>query len=292
VLAHASRPDDVVPSGRQVAECLDDGLRLEEIAVALVPVREGRAPFLDLPAPGRGAHVARLDELHELARQLAQSVGERADDGDVGPPELADLGWVDVEVDDLGARGEGAQLPGDAIVEAAPQRDDQVGLVQRPVRPLGTVHAGRAERERMRVREGALGHQRRHDRDPAQPGELEELAAGVRVDRAAADVQDRALRVLDRLRRLGDLQRMNLFGRPPPGQVNRIRVPEVDLRLLDVLGDVDEYRPGPAAAGNVERRLDRVGQLFDVLDEPGVLDDREGDSGRVGLLEGVGADQR
>ncbi len=35
-----------------------------------------------------------------------------------------------------------------------------------------------------------------------------------------------------------------------------------------------------------------AGQLLDVLDEPGVLDDRHRDPGRVDLLERVGADQR
>jgi hypothetical protein len=40
------------------------------------------------------------------------------DDRDVGRHVLGDLGRVDVDVDELGARGELRQLAGDAVVEA------------------------------------------------------------------------------------------------------------------------------------------------------------------------------
>ena len=60
------------------------------------------------------------------------------------------------------------ELAGDAVVEARADRDEQVALVHRPVRPLRAVHAGPAEVELVRLREGALRHQRRHDREPAE----------------------------------------------------------------------------------------------------------------------------
>ena len=48
--------------------------------------------------------------------------------GDVGAADLAELGGVDVDVDDLGVGGEAGDLAGDAVVEAAAEGDEQVGL--------------------------------------------------------------------------------------------------------------------------------------------------------------------
>src|SRR4029079_4473351 len=98
-------------------------------------------------------------ELPHLTRELAEGDLERDDDGDVGAAELSDLRGIDVEGDALRARRERGELPGDAVVEAGSDRDEEVALVHGPVRPLGTVHAGRSVGERMRVREGALGHE-------------------------------------------------------------------------------------------------------------------------------------
>jgi hypothetical protein len=52
-----------------------------------------------------------------------------AHDGQVGGAVLADLGRVDVEVDDLGVGSEGGEAAGDAVVEADAERDQQVGVV-------------------------------------------------------------------------------------------------------------------------------------------------------------------
>src|SRR3712207_7186540 len=42
-----------------------------------------------------------------------------------------------------------------AVVEAHPDADHQVGMVERQVGGHGPVHAGHAERERVRLRHGA-----------------------------------------------------------------------------------------------------------------------------------------
>ena len=64
---------------------------------------------------------------------------------------LRDLGRVDVDVDELRARGELAELAGDAVVEAGADREDQVGLVHRVVGRAGAVHAEHAEPLRVRA---------------------------------------------------------------------------------------------------------------------------------------------
>ena len=206
-------------------------------------------------------------------------------------PQLPDLGGVDVEVDHLGARRERVELPGHAVVEACADGDDQVGLVQPPVRPLGAVHAGRPVAERVRLGERALGHQGGDDGDAGRLGELAELVAGVAVDRPAADVEDRPRGGEQGSRRLANLSRVDAGRRLPPREIDLMGVSEVDLRLLHVLGDIHEDRARSAGSGDVERRLQNVRELFDVLYEPRVLDDGERDSGRVRLLERVRADQ-
>ena len=126
---------------------------------------------------------------------------------------------------------------------------------------------------------------------PAGLGELEQLVAGVAVDRAAADVEDRPRGGEQGSRRLANLSWVDAGRRLPPWEIDLMGVSEVDLRLLHVLGDVHEDRARSAGSGDVERRLQNVREFFDVLYEPRVLDDRERDAGRVRFLERVRADQ-
>ena len=152
VLADTGRPDVVALALRgQVAEPLDHRLRLEDAVGLAVLVRVERSPFLDLRVPGGavGALLG-LERLH-VAGELRQRELERADDRDVGRADLPHLGGVDVEVDHLRAGCERRDLAGDAVVEARADRDDQVGLVERPVRVLRAVHSGRAVVQRVRV---------------------------------------------------------------------------------------------------------------------------------------------
>jgi hypothetical protein len=60
---------------------------------------------------------------------------------------------VDVDVDELRARGELGELAGDAVVEARADGDDQVRLVHRVVRRSGPVHPEHPEPLRVRRRE-------------------------------------------------------------------------------------------------------------------------------------------
>ncbi len=84
--------------------------------------------------------------------------------------------------------------------------------------------------------------------------------------------------------------------RPVAGQVQRGR-PDVTGEhrgrcLQDVLGQVDQDRPGPARRGDVERLGDRAGDLIGGLDKEVVFGDRHRDAADVSFLEGVGADRR
>ena len=84
---------------------------------------------------------------------------------------------------------------------------------------------------------------------------------------------------------------MAALGRFPARQIDRFWIFEVERRLLDVARDIDEHRAATARSRDVERGLQRLRQLFDLLDEPRVLDDRDRDAGDVALLKRVRADQ-
>ena len=182
--------------------------------------------------------------------------------------------------------------PGDAVVEARADRDEQVGLLHRGDRGVDAVHARHAEAELVRVRERAARHQCRDDREVPDRRELEQLLGGLGLDHAAADVEDGPLRLEDQLRGLDDLAHVALRRRLVAGQVDLIRPAPRGLVDEDVLRKVDEDRAGPAGAGDVERLADRRGDVAGIGHEEVVLRDRHRDAGDVGLLERVVADDR
>ena len=56
--------------------------------------------------------------------------------------------------------------------------------------------------------------------------------------------------------------------KPWAWEIDVVGVGEVELRLLHVLRDVDEDRPLPPRARDVERRLQHSGKFFDILNQP------------------------
>ena len=102
MLADTGHEDAVV--GRVVAQRLDHELRLERTAFFLrVLERVVGLPFVQLRDPRRdvGRAVLGVLGLHGLD-QLFDDGPHVADDRHVGVPDLAELGRIDVDVDDLG----------------------------------------------------------------------------------------------------------------------------------------------------------------------------------------------
>ncbi len=161
VLADARGHDRAL--GGHVPQLLEDELGLEALAllgglvgqrVLLLPAAEGGLP---LGAVGLGGEAALgLQDLDQLLDDQAAVAHDR----DVRAPDLAQLGGVDVDVDDLGVGGEAVELAGDPVVEAAAQGDEQVRLLHGGDRRVVAVHARHAEAQRVAVGEGAPGHQR------------------------------------------------------------------------------------------------------------------------------------
>ena len=177
------------------AEPLEDVLRGERATLRLgvaqrerlLPAGDPLAPLGVVAAPARV--VVGVDGLDEVGEdRLAVT-----DDRDVGPAVLGDLRRVDVGVDDPRLGRERRQLTGDPVVEAGPEGDDEVGLLEPGHRRDGAVHARHPEVEGVAVGQRAARHEGRDDGDPAQLDEAAQLLAGPRADDAAADVEDRAL---------------------------------------------------------------------------------------------------
>ena len=91
-------------------------------------------------------------------------------------------------------RREGLELAGHAVVEARPEVDEQVALVDGVVGGDGAVHAEHAHGQLVRLGERAQGHERGRHGQAAQLGEPEDLGRRVGRDHAAAQVEHRPLR--------------------------------------------------------------------------------------------------
>ena len=105
-----------------------------------------------------------------------------AHDRDVDGLVLPDLGGVDVGVDDLGFRCERRQLPGHPVVESRPDRDQEIGTLQRTDSGDGAVHPRHPQVLLVIVRERPQRHQGGDDRDPGQFGQAGQLLGGVGLD--------------------------------------------------------------------------------------------------------------
>ena len=151
-------------------------------------------------APGAGAVPARRLRVAPPLGELGEVVGPRrpgrrrstiggqgaagrarvADDRHLDRDVLADLGRVDVDVDDPGVRGVRPDVAGDPVVEAHPDRDEQVGRLDRPVDVLPAVHPHVAVGERVRLVDRADAEQRPGDRDLGLLGERPQLVPAPR----------------------------------------------------------------------------------------------------------------
>ena len=207
-------------------------------------------PGADLLPPGAtGAlrlRIGRGGILGSSLFNLDEHAFHVAHDGDVRSAVLADLGGVDIDVDDLGVRREGGKASGDAVVEAHAEGDQQVGVGHRHVGGVAAVHAGHAE-----MKLGSLaGRAPRPIRVLTAGASMSSAnsrssARGVGGDDAAAGVDQRPLgfRIIWAARR--DLAGVAFGEDLVAGQVDGGDGRVVALRLKTVLGDIDQHGAGP-----------------------------------------------
>ena len=149
-----------------LTQLLDDVFGAEAaVALRIVAQRIGGPHVCQVGPPLGHVDLAGHAVVPQHLDQLGDDGLDVADDRHVGMAVLADLGRVDIGVDDLGLRREGVELPGHPVVEAGAQRDQQVAALQGRHRGDGAVHAGHAQVLTMAVRERTARHQRGHHRD-------------------------------------------------------------------------------------------------------------------------------
>ena len=153
-----------------------------------MPFRPQRAPLPDTFAA-----------LHQL-EHVGQHELDIADDRNIDLDVLGNRRGVDIHMDDrLGFGRKVGEPPGDPIVEARSHGDQAIGVGDRGVGAIRTVHPEHPEAERVRSRKRSQPHQRFAKRDSQAAHELGQLGRGARPLHAAADVKQRALAFLDRL---------------------------------------------------------------------------------------------
>src|SRR5262249_16692431 len=127
-------------------------------------------------------------------------------------------------------------------------------------------------------------------RDVESAHQLRELGRGVRPLHAAANVEQRLLAFFYCLDGALDLTRIPLEGRLEAAQIDFVRVLEMMLVLVDVLGYVNHYGTRAPGARDVESFLDDTRHIAHVFYEIVVLGAGPRDANDVGLLKGVVAD--
>jgi len=201
-----------------------------------------------------------------------------------GSEHLADLGGLDVHVDELAAAPVGLQVTGVPVTEPGTDGQHQV-LSRNAALPhrVCVLEAGHAGEQRVVLRERALAHQRDLHRHLEVLGQVAQLLPGLGADHAAAGQDERPLRVQQHLDRRAH--------RLEPGLGLGERQRRVHCRVVEtqpalhVDRQVDEHRAGPAGAGDPERLAEHPGRLGRLLELHRPLGHRLGDLHDVDRLE-------
>ena len=215
-----------------------------------------------------------------------------AHDRHVGRDDLADLRGVDLQVDHLGVGAEMRGIPRHAVVETHAHGHEQVALLVLDVGTVVAVHAQHAHVLRMVGRQGRETQQGRGGGHAALVEQRPQLGFGVAQDDALTHHDQRTAGLVDQPCGFGDAFRVGC-GR---GEVTADRgdffVAERSCSALCVLGDVDHDGTQTARAGDVEGLGDGRGNVLGALDLAVPFGDGLRDADEIGLLKGVGAQQR
>lgn len=116
----------------------------------------------------------------------------------------------------------------------------------------------------------------------------------MRIDRPAADVDDRLARRHQGLQGAFDLAFMTAGRRVIRAHADRVwpDVRQFLRRIEYILRQIDHHRPGATAGRQPEGFLQHAGNIFGLLHQETVLHHRAGNPHHVALLEGIVADKR
>ena len=190
-----------------------------------------------------------------------------------------------------GVPAEFGELAGDAVIPARPDGHDEIAVGHRLVGISGAVHAQHPQMKRLILGNRTLAQQ------GGDHGRLQLLCqtqnglARVRDDCPVADVKHRASALAEQFCGLLEILGVGPLGHVVAGQVHRIHKGRVAGTGGQILGQVDQHRSRSASGGDVERLFNDARDVRSVAHQIAVLDHRVGDTGDVGLLKGVLAQQ-
>ena len=280
--------DDRIVSGK-LADRLNELLRHDAAFLLLVGKRL-LVVHLDRVAAPPGKACAQIAERGQLFLEERQRPAQVAEHAAVSDDVLVHLDGIDLEVHDLRARRKSCNTARHAIVKAHADGDEQIALLDRHVRRVCAVHACHAEEVLACGRHAADAHERRHRGNPREIENLAHSLCRIRERHAAAEDEERPLRLGDCRRRRLDLCRLAREVCRIALQVHLLRIGVVQLLREDILGDVDRDRPRTPRARDEKSLFQHLRQILRRLHEVIVLRDRRRDAADVRLLEGILAD--
>ena len=274
-------------SGQLAADALGPrrrDIRAPMLLDALLPVPDERA-HLGQPRAAIGAGLRRVE--HRRQRRLCVALQPH-------PHRViaADLGRIDVELDDRRTRRRNAEVERELPAGVAADEEHQVGPAQDAVGALARVVARRPHRQRVVGREHRLGVERRGHRNRQLLGQGDQLVTCVRRRHAAAGHDHRPAGAVQHAERVGDRRRV---GHRPERRHARELLLHDHLGIELAFGDhqaadllqVEVGRPGRAAHRAAERLPQVHRQHSGVVHAGAVLGDRRERRDVIDLLVGV-----
>ena len=214
VLAHAGHHDAVATS--DLRQSVKHVLGQEFLGLPDVQGWMLRLEFGQTAVPVK-VHVG-LHEGHQLVQHHLEIAHYRHSGLDV----LVQLRGVHVDVHHLGIGCKVAQPSGNPVIEAHPQPDQEVGLVNGQVVVGHAVHSGHAHVQYMVRWQGTDAQQRGYHGDLGFFRQLDELVIRLRNEHAVTSHNHWPLRIVDQLSGVGYLCRRGLSGRMVAGEIGLV----------------------------------------------------------------------
>ena len=132
---------------------------------------------------------------------------------------LADLGRIDIDVNDVDLLFQILRLRNRSVGDSGPDHDQKITVRNRAVRVRLAVVAQHAEVQRMRLRKNSHTHHGMHKRNLILLTESPHQLLPVSEDYSAADTDQRFFRLIDGCHHLRELLRVHLHVRLVPPEI-------------------------------------------------------------------------
>src|ERR1700739_787336 len=230
--------------------------------------------------------------LFNMWNKLFENFAGVADKCSVYRNVFVNFGAIDFDVNFAGALGVGAQIAGDAIIEAHADRDQQIGFLNGVIDPGFAVHAHHAEIERIAGREAADAQKRHGNVELPGANELLERPHGAGDHDAVSGKNQRALGGIEQFDGAIEFGFVDSGANPLWRKLRSGGVP-VKFRgsLLCILGDIHQNGTWAPGVRDVESFANGARDIFRARDDDVVFGDGHGDAGDVDLLEGIGTEK-